>query len=248
MALKFGGKVYRTLEEQVLANAEENSALSEQVDDLSTKLTTLLPIEQVELSGSYGTLEEEQLETLQANEQNQIVCDNEIYRLMDNQAESGYLIYGHVGALSGTQTVKTITITISTLSWVKQSSEIESKEIVEFNNTSYVEFPTYMNGDNSIYKLTVVTPGEGVDIILTYYSRGVQYTKKISEIFNGLDDISGFEVVIYHGAVSSYYPIILFNSDSSAVFGSLKVYPYNIKNLEYNGPGYNRYYILEKIK
>lgn len=119
MALKYGGKVYRSLEEQVRANMEDISDLSEQLDNVTT-----VSVEQVEITGTRGTLTEEQLTTLQTSEQNQIVCDNEIFRLMDNQVESGYLVYGHVGAISSKQTVKTITITLSTKGWVLQSSAV----------------------------------------------------------------------------------------------------------------------------
>lgn len=96
----------------------------DQVDGLEERLNEqkAIEIKQVTLTGESGTLTEEELATLQSQEINQIVCDNEIFRLMDNQAESGYLVYGHVGVMSSKQTVKTITITISTLGWILQSS------------------------------------------------------------------------------------------------------------------------------
>lgn len=96
----------------------------DQVDGLEERLNEqkAIEIKQVALTGESGTLTEEELATLQSQEINQIVCDNEIFRLMDNQAESGYLVYGHVGVMSSKQTVKTITITISTLGWILQSS------------------------------------------------------------------------------------------------------------------------------
>lgn len=96
----------------------------DQVEGLEERLNEqkAIEIEQVTLTGKSGTLTEEELTTLQSQEINQILCDNEIFRLMDNQAESGYLVYGHVGVMSNKQTVKTITITISTRAWVLQSS------------------------------------------------------------------------------------------------------------------------------
>lgn len=121
MALKYGGKTFRSLEEQVLDNMGNISDLAEQMENFEQ-----FTIEQINLTGTTGTLTADQLTTLQASEQNQIVCDNEIFRLMDNQAESGYLVYGHVGAISSNQTLKTITITLSTRSWILQASTIES--------------------------------------------------------------------------------------------------------------------------
>lgn len=113
----------------------------DQVEGLEERLNEqkAIEIEQVTLTGKSGTLTEEELTTLQSQEINQILCDNEIFRLMDNQAESGYLVYGHVGVMSNKQNVKTITITISTRAWVLQSSILgESGTQLYLHNFTFV--------------------------------------------------------------------------------------------------------------
>lgn len=147
--LKYNGIINRGYGEQVKLNAQDISEIKEE-------LATLEPVEQIIITGTSGTITSEQLNTLQANEQNQIVCDGEIFRLMDNMAESGYLVYGHVGAISSKQTVKTITITLSTRSWVLQSSTIESGGGLKLNKyTSSTTVPVPDDWLTSIYRVTI---------------------------------------------------------------------------------------------
>lgn len=87
-----------------------------------------------------GTLTAEQLSTLQANDFNYIVLNNEIYHLQDKSHEEGYLVYTHVGMDTTQNTfIKTITITISTLGWVLSITQVPSKiyrhDIFLFNST-----------------------------------------------------------------------------------------------------------------
>lgn len=66
-----------------------------------------------------GTLTEEQLNTLQNNDSNYILLNNEKFDLMDKQYNSGYLTYSHVGQDSThTFQIKSITITLNTRGWV----------------------------------------------------------------------------------------------------------------------------------
>lgn len=66
-------------------------------------------------SATSGTLTEEQLTTLQARDQNYIVFNNEIYRLEDKQADTGFLVYSHTGQDSTkTMFIKEISVNIST--------------------------------------------------------------------------------------------------------------------------------------
>ena len=68
---------------------------------------------------SQGTLTEEQLNTLQNNDSNYILHNNEKFDLMDKQHDSGYLTYSHVGQDSThTFKIKSITITLNTRGWV----------------------------------------------------------------------------------------------------------------------------------
>lgn len=66
-----------------------------------------------------GTLTEEQLNTLQNNDSNYILLNNEKFDLMDKRYNSGYLTYSHVGQDSThTFQIKSITITLNTRDWV----------------------------------------------------------------------------------------------------------------------------------
>lgn len=66
-----------------------------------------------------GTLAASDLAVLQKNiTHSSIVFDKEIFYCMDNEHTTGTLVYGHIGYESGTAFFKTITITLSTLSWV----------------------------------------------------------------------------------------------------------------------------------
>lgn len=70
------------------------------------------------LTATAGTITEAQLTILQASDQNYIKFNNEIYKLNDDQLNSGYLIYSHIGQdNSKTYWIKEIAITISTLAW-----------------------------------------------------------------------------------------------------------------------------------
>lgn len=72
-----------------------------------------------------GTLTESQLAQLLAMESNYIETDaKEIFRLADNQHESGYLTYSHVGRENGKTYIKTFTITISTRAWALITTEV----------------------------------------------------------------------------------------------------------------------------
>ena len=76
----------------------------------------------VEVTPSYasqGTLTEEQLNTLQNNDSNYILHNNEKFDLMDKQHDSGYLSYSHVGQDSNHKfKIKSIIITLNTRGWV----------------------------------------------------------------------------------------------------------------------------------
>lgn len=73
-----------------------------------------------------GQLTAEQLQTLQSNAGAYLMFNNEIYRLQDEQHESGYLVYSHLGFENTTQkyVIKCITITVSTRGWVLTTREV----------------------------------------------------------------------------------------------------------------------------
>ena len=125
MSLTYGGTTYRSLEEQVRKNMEDISteagslaALTDKVDNLKTggeKVSLTFPA-----GASSGTVTDEQLATLQANDANYIemVNDKELYYLNDPGHEDGYLTYSHVGIENSKATIKTLTITVSAKSFV----------------------------------------------------------------------------------------------------------------------------------
>lgn len=83
-------------------------------------------------SATSGTLTATQLSTLQASKLNGIIFNNERYILQDNQHESGFLVYSHVGHDSTNNFfVKCITITISTLAWVLSSTAVKSSNLYQ---------------------------------------------------------------------------------------------------------------------
>lgn len=67
-----------------------------------------------------GTITDEQLAKLQANENNYIemVNDKELYYLNDHGHIEGYLTYSHVGIENSKATIKTLTITVSAKSFM----------------------------------------------------------------------------------------------------------------------------------
>lgn len=125
MSLTYGGTTYRSLEEQVRKNMEDIStgaenlaALTDKVDNLQTgweKVSLTFPA-----GASNGTVTEEQLAILQANDANYIemVNDKELYYLNDPGHEEGFLTYSHVGIENSKATIKTLTITVSEKSFV----------------------------------------------------------------------------------------------------------------------------------
>lgn len=125
MSLTYGGTTYRSLEEQVRKNMEDISteadslaALTDKVDNLKTggtKVSLTFPA-----GASSGTVTDEQLATLQENDENYIemVNDKELYYLNDPGHEEGFLTYSHVGIENSKATIKTLTITVSAKSFV----------------------------------------------------------------------------------------------------------------------------------
>ena len=67
-----------------------------------------------------GNITDEQLATLQENDENYIemVNDKELYYLNDPGHEEGFLTYSHVGIENNKATIKTLTITVSAKSFV----------------------------------------------------------------------------------------------------------------------------------
>lgn len=86
----------------------------------------------IPVGSTSGTLSEEQLLQLQSSPYNTILCNNEYYRFNDDETESGYLVYTHVGALDVSDIrIKTFVITISTRGFVITELNVAQEAIEE---------------------------------------------------------------------------------------------------------------------
>lgn len=112
-------------------------------------------------SAGSGTLTAAQLAILQASNQNYIKFNNEIYKLNDDQLNSGYLIYSHIGQdNSRTYWIKEISITISTLAWTLSKMEPQAKLTFDTSPTLLSTNPVTSDGIwQAIHK---ITPSAGV--------------------------------------------------------------------------------------
>lgn len=98
-------------------------------------------IEITPASATQGTLTEAQLSTLQANDFNYILLNNELYSLQDKSNTAGFIVYSHVGMDTAKNTfIKTITITLSTRGWVRKSTSV-GKSLYRYDyNATIVDF------------------------------------------------------------------------------------------------------------
>lgn len=84
---------------------------TQDIEDLQNITNT--KVQEISLTGTTGgTITAEQLTTLQADDSNYIILNDEIYRLADKQDASGYRVYMHTG-----QVTKSLRIAITTLAW-----------------------------------------------------------------------------------------------------------------------------------
>ena len=91
----------------------------------------------VQLTGTSGTLTNEQLNLLRADNNNYIICDNELYYLNDTVTSQGYLVYTHTGAdTSNNINIKTLAILLSNNTWSIQTAPIQRKPIVLYDKDS----------------------------------------------------------------------------------------------------------------
>ena len=114
----------------------------------------------VQLNGTSGTLTTEQLNLLRADNNNYIICDNELYYLNDVMTSQGYLVYTHTGAdASNNINIKTLAILISNNSWSIQVAPIQKKiplnnvnEVLDFAESEYNKSKNlFTTEDNSKY-------------------------------------------------------------------------------------------------
>lgn len=72
-----------------------------------------------------GILTDEQLQVLQENDSNYIMFNHEKFYLNDKGHIEGFLTYSHLGYENNNMYAKTITITVSTKSWILKSIAIQ---------------------------------------------------------------------------------------------------------------------------
>lgn len=109
-----------------------------------------------------GTLTDEQLATLNTNYQSciEMVNDKELYYLNDNGHVDGYLTYSHVGIESSKATIKTLTITVNTKSFVIVTTVV----------------PTDVGGGGKLYVHNITITGDDRVIKGSFLSmRGTNY-------------------------------------------------------------------------
>lgn len=209
MSLTYGGTTYRSLEEQVRKNMEDISteaaslsALTDKVDNLQTggeKVSITFPA-----GASSGTVTDEQLATLQANDVNYIemVNDKELYYLNDPGHEEGFLTYSHVGIENSKATIKTLTITVSAKSFVIVTTVVPTdaggKLYKHYLNISSTQ-ENWFNAFCTIYDDYAGNYSTGADIEQLF----TRYAKNNGSYFPGVVD-GGGPSGTHRGAVSIY--------------------------------------------
>lgn len=106
-----------------------------------------------------GILPEEDLAELMNNKGAYLMFNDEIYRLQDVQHIQGYLVYTHIGYNNNLSeyTVKCITVTVSTRSWVLTTKVIENQDTEAMHYEVVSSLPSTANGEiNKIYLLVEV--------------------------------------------------------------------------------------------
>lgn len=137
----------------------------------------------VQLTGTSGTLTNEQLNLLRADNNNYIICDNELYYLNDTMTSQGYLVYTHTSAdASNNINIKTLAILLSNNSWSIQVAPIQEKiplnnvnEVLEFAESEYQKSKNLFNAPS-------ITLPTGV----TYNSSTNTFTYTSDEVAEGV--------------------------------------------------------------
>lgn len=104
-------------------------------------------------TATQGTISASDLQVLQGNKSAIIRFNNELYYFMDDEYKSGYLTYSHVGVDAGIQWVKSITITISSLSWVLTKSQVGGERSKIYKH--YITIQSYSGGIYTNNQVTI---------------------------------------------------------------------------------------------
>ena len=140
----------------------------------------------VQLTGTSGTLTTEQLNLLRADNNNYIICDNELYYLNDVMTSQGYLVYTHTGAdASNNINIKTLNILISNNSWSIQVAPIQRKTVVLYDKDSTDPNINwgYPNGIASTETITITKNTSGYSLLRCYFSTENSYSTRFGGTF-----------------------------------------------------------------
>lgn len=134
---------------------------------LSKVTSPIITINALE-TATNGTITAGDLALLQQNKNSMILFANEYYYLADDQHTSGYLTYSHVGVENGVQWIKSITITVASLSWVKTYDKVGGIRCYKHTiylqsytdgvfNGKYINFNIYNNNSEKITNTNQIT-------------------------------------------------------------------------------------------
>lgn len=161
-------------------------------------------------SAKSGTLTEEQVNTLQNNDSNYILFNNEKYDLMDKQHDSGYLTYSHVGQDSThTFKIKSITITLNTRGWVLYEVTPQSKLTPKGNITIDADgniTGAYTHDINLIMKLKQVYKPSLAKMCFSVISKSKTPVKTLEQLKSLLERPTGINVRHIPASGWAYYP------------------------------------------
>lgn len=127
----------------------------------------------IPVGSTSGTLSEEQLLQLQSSPYNTILCNNEYYRFNDDETESGYLVYTHVGALNVNDIrVKTFVITLSTRGFVINELNVAQEAIEEVVDLVSQGWTDVIVGKFNAMQSIPLTKDWGVNTNVAMFLRG----------------------------------------------------------------------------
>lgn len=137
---------------------------ADQVESLDARITALSThIYKVSIDlpkgAQNGNITQSQLNILQASEFNciEMINDKELYYLNDPGHEEGFLTYSHVGIENGKATIKTLTITVSAMSFVIVTTVVSTESggsgkvhhitLSDTNKLNFIKFTCVSNKD-----------------------------------------------------------------------------------------------------
>lgn len=106
-------------------------------------------------TATQGTLTQEQFAILKANDNNGILFDHEYYKQSTKGKVEGYRTYFTIERENGETSIKTITITESTLSWVLFDTDVETRPVDETYSISEAQWQALNDNEPYTYMASV---------------------------------------------------------------------------------------------